>query len=80
MTRKIKEDKALVNNEFYGLPTATQVAKGAQLDKMMQESFTKIIMGAPMDEFDKFVASWKSLGGDQITAEVNDWYSSKQAK
>ncbi|WP_053377837.1 extracellular solute-binding protein [Paenibacillus sp. FJAT-27812] len=78
-TRKIKETQAFVNNEFFGLPTITQVEKGAQLDKLMQESFTKIIMGAPIDEFDKFVASWKSLGGDQITQEVNEWYS-KQPK
>lgn len=78
-TRKIKESGAFVNNEFYGLPTKTQVEKGAQLDKLMQESFTKIIMGASIDEFDKFVASWKSLGGDDITEEVNAWYS-EQAK
>ncbi|OPA80495.1 ABC transporter substrate-binding protein [Paenibacillus selenitireducens] len=80
LTRQIKESKAFVNNEYYGLPTSTQVEKGGQLDKLMQESFTKIIMGAPLDEFDKFVASWKSLGGDQITQEVNAWYSEQAAK
>lgn len=80
VTRQIKESGAFVNNEFYGLPTETQVEKGAQLDKLMQESFTKIIMGASLDEFDKFVQSWKSLGGDQITKEVNDWYATEAAK
>ncbi|GAB6988555.1 extracellular solute-binding protein [Paenibacillus pini] len=80
MTRKLKESKAYVTNEFYGLPTASQVEKGTQLDKLMQESFTKIIMGAPISEFDKFVTSWKSLGGDQITQEVNDWYSKNATK
>ncbi|MBE9916183.1 extracellular solute-binding protein [Paenibacillus donghaensis] len=80
LTRQIKESQAFVNNEFYGLPTPTQVEKGPQLDKLMQESFTKIIMGAPLDEFDKFVSSWKSLGGDQITQEVNDWYSAQAVK
>lgn len=79
-TRMIKENEAYVNNEFYTLPTPAQVEKGSQLDKLMQESFTKIIMGAPLDEFDKFVASWKSLGGDQITQEVNDWYSKEAVK
>ncbi|GIP30301.1 putative ABC transporter peptide-binding protein YtcQ [Paenibacillus sp. J23TS9] len=77
-TRKIKESGAFVNNEFYGLPTEAQVEKGAQLDKLMQESFTKIIMGASLDEFDKFVQSWKSLGGDQVTQEVNDWYGKQE--
>lgn len=80
MTRQIKENQAYVNNEFYGLPTATQVEKGSQLDKLMQETFTKIVMGASLDEFDKFVQSWKSLGGDQITQEVNDWYGQQGAK
>ncbi|MBP1893916.1 extracellular solute-binding protein [Paenibacillus lactis] len=80
LTRQIKEKQAFVNHEFYGLPTATQVEKGAQLDKLMQETFTKIIMGSSVDEFDKFVASWKSLGGDEITQEVNDWYSQQAVK
>ncbi|MCA0757690.1 extracellular solute-binding protein [Paenibacillus sp. N4] len=79
MTRNIKESQAFVNNEFFGLPTSTQVEKGGQLDKLMQESFTKIIMGGDLAEFDKFVASWKTLGGDEITKEVNGWYS-KQPK
>ncbi|MBT2765322.1 extracellular solute-binding protein [Paenibacillus sp. ISL-20] len=79
-TRQIKESQAYVINEFYGLPTATQVEKGSQLDKLMQETFTKIVMGASLDEFDKFVQSWKSLGGDQITQEVNDWYGQQSAK
>ncbi|MGG3308040.1 extracellular solute-binding protein [Paenibacillus lautus] len=79
-TRQIKESQAYVNNEYYGLPTATQVEKGSQLDKLMQETFTKIVMGASLDEFDKFVQSWKSLGGDQITQEVNDWYGQQSAK
>lgn len=79
MTRNIKESQAFVNNEFFGLPTSTQVEKGGQLDKLMQESFTKIIMGGDLVEFDKFVASWKTLGGDEITKEVNGWYS-KQPK
>ncbi|ANY71358.1 ABC transporter substrate-binding protein [Paenibacillus ihbetae] len=80
LTRQIKENQAFVNHEFYGLPTATQVEKGAQLDKLMQETFTKIIMGSSVDEFDKFVASWKSLGGDEITQEVNNWYSQQAVK
>ncbi|MDQ6421348.1 extracellular solute-binding protein [Paenibacillus sp. LHD-117] len=79
LTRSVKESQAFVNNEFYGLPTSTQVEKGGQLDKLMQESFTKIIMGESLDEFDKFVASWKTLGGDDITKEVNEWFS-KQPK
>ncbi|MDU0204671.1 extracellular solute-binding protein [Paenibacillus sp. MAH-36] len=75
LTRQIRENKAFVNNEFYSVPTPTQVEKGGQLDKLMSESFTKIVLGGSLDEFDKFVTSWKTLGGDQITKEVNEWYS-----
>ncbi len=39
----------------------------------------KIVMGkVPVDEFDKFVAQWKQLGGEQITKEVNEWYNAKK--
>lgn len=75
LTRQIRENKAFVSNEFYSVPTETQVEKGGQLDKLMLESFTKIVLGGSLDEFDKFVTSWKTLGGDQITKEVNEWYS-----
>lgn len=53
--------------------TETALKRGANLTKLENETFLKIITGqAPLDEFDKFVAQWKSIGGDQITKEVND--------
>ncbi|RED56594.1 extracellular solute-binding protein [Cohnella lupini] len=67
-----------VYNEFYGSPTATMSERGSTLKDMEATVFTKIIMGAAsIDEFDKFVADWKSQGGDAITQEVNDWYSKR---
>ncbi|MCD9024944.1 extracellular solute-binding protein [Cohnella sp. NL03-T5] len=80
VTRKIRDNKDYVYNEFYGTATETMVEKGAQLDKMLGETFTKIVMGAPISEFDKFVDSWKALGGDDITNEVNDWYQKNAVK
>jgi putative aldouronate transport system substrate-binding protein len=59
---------------FYGSLTPTMVEKKATLDAMEEEVFTKIIMGDSVDSFDKFVQDWKTLGGDQITKEVNEWY------
>jgi len=45
---------------------------------MATEVFTGIITGQkPLEAFDEFVSSWKAMGGDQITAEVNDWYASQ---
>lgn len=47
--------------------------KWANLDKMEQETFYKIVMGEqPLDAFDKYVSDWKSQGGDEITKEVRE--------
>ena len=45
--------------------------KWATLEKLEDEAFLQIIIGdKSIDEFDAFVAQWKSLGGDDITAEL----------
>ncbi|MFD0674057.1 extracellular solute-binding protein [Cohnella sp. GCM10027633] len=67
----------LVKNEFLGAPTPGMTEKKAILDKMVLETFTNIIIGAPISDFDKFVSDWNKLGGEQITQEVNEWYASK---
>ena len=37
----------------------------------------KIILGEePVDSYDTFVENWMAMGGEQITAEVNEWYAS----
>ena len=44
---------------------------------MEEETFAKIIMGkADISEFDTFVEDFNKLGGSDMTAEVNEWYSS----
>ncbi len=68
-----KNNSGMVN-QFFGTPTPTMSDKLTTLQKMEIETYTNIIMGKSMDEFDKFVADWKKLGGDDITKEVNDWY------
>lgn len=64
-------------NEFYGAPGTAMMEKKPVLDAKMSEVIIKIIMNqVSIDEFDKFVEEWKKLGGDDITAEVNEWYAS----
>lgn len=64
-------------NKFCSTDTPTMVEKKAYLEKMELECFTNIIMGSePIESFDEFVEEWKANGGDQITAEVNEWYAS----
>ena len=74
VTEDIYNQGNFVYNEFFGPTTQTAVKKGETLSSMKAEVFLNIIMGAPISEFDKFVTDWKSLGGDEITKEVNDWY------
>lgn len=47
------------------------------LNNLQIDAFLDIIQGRPLSEFDNFVAQWNKLGGEQITAEVNDWYAEK---
>ena len=69
----------LVNDKYipvynaYSGQTETMQAKWANLKKMEEETFAKIIMGkADISEFDTFVENWKNQGGDQILKEIND--------
>lgn len=70
-----------VADEFNGPTTKTMTSKKDQLLKKEHEVFLKIIYGQlPLDEYDKFVIEWKSEGGNDITKEVNDWYSGAMKK
>ncbi|MBO9606701.1 MAG: extracellular solute-binding protein [Paenibacillaceae bacterium] len=65
-----------MENEFYTTATPTMADKWSTLLKMENEAMIKIIAGkSPIDEFDKFVSSWKQTGGDAVTKEVNDWHA-----
>ncbi len=70
-------NKLYMLNEFTGIPTTSMLEKGAVLDKLYKETVTRIIMGADISEYDAYVEKWKSLGGDEMTKEVNDWYASQ---
>lgn len=62
-------------DKFVGAPTETMVERQSTLEKLQNEVFVKIILGEPIETFDKFVEDWKTLGGEQITQEVNAWYA-----
>ncbi len=61
-------------DKFVGAPTPTLVERQSTLEKLQNEVFVKIILGDPIETFDKFVEDWNNLGGEQITQEVNEWY------
>ncbi|GAB2557927.1 extracellular solute-binding protein [Gracilibacillus alcaliphilus] len=79
VVERIRESGNVIYDEFAGGTTPTMVSKGSSLDKLTDETFVKIIMGTEsIDAFDDYVKSWNSLGGEDITAEVNEWYQENQ--
>ena len=68
----VNEKYVPVYNAYNG-QTETMETKCANLKKMEEETFSKIVMGkADISEFDTFVENWKSQGGDQILKEINE--------
>lgn len=64
--------------ELQRTPTPTMVERWVDLDKLVQEAHLSIITGGqPIEYFDEMVAQWKQQGGDQVMAEVNEWWASK---
>lgn len=58
--------------------TDTMGKKGADLNKLQEETFVAIVTGAePIDKFDEFVATWSERGGEQITKEVQEIVDNK---
>lgn len=66
-----------MKNYYTGPLTETMTSKNELLNKLVNETYNKIIYGqAPLDEFDKMVENWMKNGGETITQEVNEWYNS----
>ncbi|CAM3384869.1 extracellular solute-binding protein [Marinicrinis lubricantis] len=66
-----------MKNYYMGPLTKTMESKNELLNKMLNETYNKIIYGqASADEFDKMVDNWLKSGGEEITKEVNEWYDS----
>lgn len=61
---------------FYGAATQTMSEKLSTLKKQQLIDFTAIIMGESIDKYDAFVSTWNKLGGEKMTAEVNEWFES----
>ena len=78
-------DAPLVNEEYvpiynsYDGRTKTMDSKWANLKKLEEETFAKIITGkVGIDAFDSFVEEWKASGGDEITKEVQEELDAQQ--
>lgn len=72
-----KENNLTQDQMFVGAATETMTYMMSTLDDLRDEAFVKIILGEePVDAYDTFVENWMAMGGEQITAEVNEWYAS----
>lgn len=68
-----------IKNRFTALPTPAMSTLGTEMTRLEQEAFIAIIKGdKDIDAFDAFVASWKQVGGDKVTEEVNAWWQSRR--
>jgi putative aldouronate transport system substrate-binding protein len=66
-----------MDDAYFGAPTQGMTDNNATLQKLQLETFTRIIMGGSVDDFDKFATQWSNLGGKTITDEVNAWQASQ---
>jgi len=72
----LQQEDISFKNMFTGPPTPTMSSKLDYLKKLELTTMNEIIYGnKDINAFDDFVAQWKAEGGDQITAEVNEWYN-----
>lgn len=63
---------------FTGAPTKSMGSKMGLVESKILEYYTKVIMGsASLNDWDGFVSELNSLGLADVTAEVNEWYSTK---
>ena len=75
----ILNDKYIPVYNAYNGQTETMETKWANLKKLEEETFAKIITGkVGIDAFDSFVEEWKASGGDEITKEVQEELDAQQ--
>ena len=68
-----------IRNEWNAAPTELQKEKWTSLQKLTDETYFAIITGqVPVDAFDEYVTTWKAQGGDEVLAEINEWWANKQ--
>ncbi len=64
-------------NAYFGAPTPTWADRWSSMKELIDTTYLKIIQGqVELDSgFDQMVQEWNSIGGEQVTKEVNDIYA-----
>lgn len=75
-----RDQNAYQVDKFTGAPTESMSISKSVLQTLEAEMITSVIQGAkPIEAFDEFVETWKNSGGNDMTAEVNEWYQNQKA-
>lgn len=78
VAKKYLDDGDYILSKLWGIDPPTLLQLGSNLNDMLKEGYTKIIIGAePLDYFDTVVQSWYDAGGQQVTSEMNEMYGNK---
>ncbi len=77
MFEKLNEAYTIANSEGYvneavGMPP---IADEHNMTTMFRETAAKVILGAPIGDYEKFMASWRKQGGDDLVKERTEWYN-----
>ena len=73
------ENVKLVEDKFVAAPGEVMSERKTTLDDMLDQTFIKIISGQEtLDAFDSVVEEWTTAGGQEMTDEVNEWYSANK--
>ena len=74
ITGKYITDDLYYMNRYYGPTTDTMAESMSLIDDLVNEMFTKIIMGEEtVDAFDTYKAQAEALGLTDMTEEANAW-------
>lgn len=77
LVRAIKhiDDEHILRSKLWGVPPQALRDFGSTLDDLLVEGFTKIISGEEdISYYDTLIDAWRTAGGDQVTAAINEMY------
>ncbi|NLG29278.1 MAG: extracellular solute-binding protein [Chloroflexi bacterium] len=76
----VDSQEGVMDSKFIGVAGPAKIKYWGDLGALLEESFWAIVLGnKPVDSFDDFVATWKKQGGDEVTAEVNEWWATHKS-
>jgi putative aldouronate transport system substrate-binding protein len=64
-----------VVSEFRGRLSDGLAERSTILSQDFKVAMDRVIMGEDISLFDRAVADWRRMGGDEIIQEVNEWWA-----